>query len=638
MSRPHEILKQYWGYDLFRPRQEDIINSVLQGSDTLALLPTGGGKSICFQVPALCVDGICLVISPLMALMNDQITNLRKKGIKAHAVNSALSSREIDRILDNCIYGEEKFLYVSPERLKNELFIERFRKMKIGLIAVDEAHCISQWGYDFRPDYLKIAEIRELKPGVPVLALTASATPQVVRDIQQKLLFPTENVIGTSFIRQNLSYNVSSQEDKEGKLLEICRKMKGSGIVYCGTRLRTREMADLLARNGITSSAYNAGMTVAVRETAFKKWMNNQVRIMCATNAFGMGIDKPDVRFVIHADVPPHPEAYFQEAGRGGRDGLKAYAVLLYNESDIDKLIKQIDQRFPPKEFIRKVYKCIGNFLQLAPGAGMDIAYPFPIADFVRNFSLNYSETVHALKLLELAGYVQLNDIAFLPSRILFRMRRQDLYSYQVANPSIDGFIKVILRMYGGVFEQFTNIREEDIARNARLSLSEVRDKLNLLSNQQVLEYAPQTDVPVLTFLTGRLHEDSIILEPEVYEVRKKRELERVEVMQKYLTHNRCRSIQLLEYFGEKNTLPCGVCDVCRENVRHGLTPVEYEEMSVAVMDVVLKKALTIDDLPGVLPKFSREHLIEFARWKIDIGELVLDDKLFLGLPGLENE
>ncbi|MBL0314985.1 MAG: RecQ family ATP-dependent DNA helicase [Flavobacteriales bacterium] len=377
MAVPHDILKQYWGYDAFRPKQEDIVRAVLDGRDTLALLATGGGKSICFQVPAMCMEGICVVISPLLALMNDQVANLVKKGIDAVAVNSAMSMKEIDRVLDNCVYGKVKFLYVSPERLQNEMFLARFKKMNVSMIAVDESHCVSQWGYDFRPDYLNIASIREFKPSIPVLALTASATPAVVQDIQEKLKFKSLNVIGTGFARANLSYNVSHQEDKEGKLLEICKKMKGCGIVYCGTRLRTRDIAQLLVRHGMSSAAYNAGMSVKEREKAFKSWMKNEVRIMCATNAFGMGIDKPDVRFVVHADVPADPESYFQEAGRAGRDGQRAYAILLWNEADVLRLYKNVDQKYPERDYIKRVYRAIGGYLKIAPGNGKDIAYPF---------------------------------------------------------------------------------------------------------------------------------------------------------------------------------------------------------------------------------------------------------------------
>ncbi len=635
---PSEILKKYWGYDQFRPRQLDIILAVMNGMDTLALLPTGGGKSICFQVPAMAMEGVCVVISPLLALMNDQVENLRKRKISAATINSAIGFHEVDRILDNCVYGDVKFLYVSPERLRNELFLERFKKMKVSFIAVDEAHCISQWGYDFRPDYLKIAEIRLLKPDVPVLALTASATPIVVKDIQHQLAFKSEHVIGTSFRRDNLSYNVNEQENKETKLIEICAKLKGSGIVYCGTRLRTKEIAALLRKNKMASAAYHAGMSTKEKQSAFYSWMKNETRIICATNAFGMGIDKPDVRFVVHVDVPAHPEAYFQEAGRAGRDGQKAYAVLLYNDADIERIHQQIDLKFPDKDFIRKVYKSIGNFLQLAPGSGKDIAYPFPLLDFCRNFELKYASTIHALQILELAGYVKLNEVAFIPSRLMFLSGRNDLYSYQVANPSMDPLIKILLRMYGGMFEQFVNIREDEIAKNTHLTKEEVMAKLNFMTEQKLMEYVSRSEVPLLTFLTGRMHEDSIILSPEIYENRKRRDLERANAMDKFVSLKHCRNVQLLEYFGELDVEPCGQCDVCRENKKHGLQPLEYEKINDAVMQLALRSEFTLDELPGLLPSFASDHLIEYARWKIDTGELVLNDKLFITIPGLENE
>ncbi len=453
MAIQHDILKKYWGYDQFRSKQEEIVSALISGMDTLALLPTGGGKSICFQVPALCLEGICIVISPLVALMNDQVDNLKKRGIHASLVNSSMKMSEIDRVLDNCIYGDIKFLYISPERLKNELFIERFRKMKVSMLAVDEAHCISQWGYDFRPHYLKIAEIRLLKPDVPVLALTASATPAVVADIQDKLGFKSHHVIGISFARPNLSYNVSYQEDKDKKIAEICNKMQGCGIVYCGTRRRTKEIALLLTKAGISAEIYHAGLTIEERDKAFRKWMGNQVRVICATNAFGMGIDKPDVRFVVHADMPAQPEAYFQEAGRGGRDGHTAYAVLIWNQGDLVKMNQLVTAKYPSKEFLRKVYKCIGNYLQLAPGCGKDLSYPFDISAFVNAFDLNPTDVSAALHLLELAGYVSLNEVAFMPSRILVKVNKQDLYSFQVVNPAFDVFIRTLLRMYGGLFE-----------------------------------------------------------------------------------------------------------------------------------------------------------------------------------------
>lgn len=636
MAIQHEILQKFWGYPNFRPKQEEIVVSIMQGMDTLALLPTGGGKSICFQVPALCMEGVCLVISPLVALMHDQVMNLRKRGINAVLVNSSLRHAEIDRVLDNCVYGDVKVLYVSPERLKNELFLERFRKMKISMIAVDEAHCISQWGYDFRPDYLTIAAIREFKPGVPLLALTASATPAVVADIQDKLKFVKHHVIGISFARPNLSYNVTNQEDKDKKVIEICKKMPGSGIVYCGTRKRTREIAGLLAKHGVSSNYYNAGLSLAERETAFNSWMRNQSRVICATNAFGMGIDKPDVRFVVHADMPSQPEAYFQEAGRGGRDGNTAYAVLVWNQGDILKMHQNIDVKYPPKEFLRKVYKCISNYLQLAPGSGKDISYPFDITAFTTAFNLKPTETVSALHLLELAEYMALDEVTFMPSRIHIKIGKQALYSFQVANPAYDIFLRTILRMYGGLFEQYTAIHEGDIAANLKLGTPQVIQRLQLLSQNGIIDYQPRTEVPQLTFLTGRMHEDHLIITKEVYENRKRNDQERAAAMERFVTKVRCRSIQLLEYFGEKFAEPCGHCDVCRESKKHGMSPEEVDAMEKAVMNLALLANVSFDELPSRLSGFNREHLLEFVRWKIDQGELMLTDKLMLAVPDME--
>jgi ATP-dependent DNA helicase RecQ len=636
MAIQHDILKKYWGFDQFRSRQEEIVVSVLEGRDTLALLPTGGGKSICFQVPALCLEGLCLVISPLVALMHDQVSNLKRRGINAALVNSSLRAAEIDRILDNCVYGDIKFLYVSPERLKNEIFIERFKKMKISMIAVDEAHCVSQWGYDFRPDYLTIADVRPLKPHVPVLALTASATPPVVADIQDKLRFKSHHVIGISFARPNLSYNVTYQEDKERKITEICKKMPGCGIVYCGTRRRTKEIAALLVKSRISATVYHAGLTLEERDVAFKKWMRNEVRIICATNAFGMGIDKPDVRFVVHADMPSQPEAYFQEAGRGGRDGHTAYAVLIWNHGDISKMYQQVENKYPEKEFLRKVYKCIGNYLQLAPGAGKDLCYPFDIASFVSAFDLKPPETIAALQLLDLAGYVSLNEVAFMPSRVHIKVNKQVLYSFQVANPTFDIFIRTLLRIYGGLFEQYVNIRESEIASVLKLNYTQVVQRLELLTGNGILDYQPRTDIPQLTFLTGRMHEDHLIFRQDVYEQRKRNDQGRSAAMERYVVRARCRSAQLLEYFGEKFPEPCGHCDVCRESKKHGLVPNETEDMQRAIEQLVLMSEVTLEELPDKLHNFNREHLLEFVRWKIDKGELVLTDKLVLALPDME--
>ncbi len=635
---PQEILKQHWGYDQFRPRQLDIIQSLLAGNDTLALLPTGGGKSICFQVPALCNPGLCLVISPLMALMYDQVENLKKRNIPAFAVTSAMNHREIDRILDNSIYGDVKFLYVSPERLQNELFLERLKKMKLNMIAVDEAHCISQWGYDFRPQYLKIADIRPLKPGVPILALTASATPTVVSDIQHKLLFAKENVIGTSFARKNLIYSVLHEEDKEARILKVSAKIQGCGIVYCGTRHRTKEMAVFLQRNNITALPYHAGMTHLEKSVAFQKWMKNEVRFICATNAFGMGIDKPDVKIVMHADVPPHPEAYFQEAGRAGRDGQKAYALLMYNEADLLRLEQQLERRFPPREYIAKVYLHLCNHLQIALGSGQNIPHSFQPTDFARKYDLQLAEALYAMEIMELSGYLTLSDATYIPSRVMFRLHKQDLYSYQVANPAMDMFIKLLLRMYGGLFEQFVNIRESEIARVSKLPFKAVVEKLKILAQHQVLDYEEQNDIPKITLLTGRQKETALIFPPEVYEQRKKSETERMHAMQRYLEKNRCRSIQLLEYFGEKNVAVCGECDVCRETKKHGLSPEEYEKMNLEIIDIVLKQRVSIEAFPALLPGYPADHLLEFIRWKLDNGELELDMALKVVLPGMDGD
>lgn len=612
----------------FRPKQEEIISSILEGKDTLALLPTGGGKSICFQVPAMIQEGVCLVVSPLMSLMYDQVDNLRKRGIEAYAVTSAMRYREIDRVLDNCVYGEAKFLYVSPERLQNELFLTRFKKMNISLIAVDEAHCISQWGYDFRPEYMKIAEIRQYKPDVPVMALTATATTRVIQDIQQKLLFKKENVIGTSFSRPNLSYNVLTTEGKEDKIIEICRKLRGCGIVYCGSRLRTKELASLLTANGISSETYHAGMSAEQRDAAYNKWMRNQVRVICATNAFGMGIDKPDVRFVLHADVPASPESYFQEAGRAGRDGQKAFAVLMYHQGDIEKLERQVTMKFPSKDFIRKVYKCIGNYLQYAPGAGMEIPNAFNLSDFIKKFELPYSETYYALEILQLSGYLHLSEAVFVPSRLIFEVSRNDLYSYQVANESMDGFIKVILRSYTGTFEQYTPIREDKLAIHSKLSVKQVMDKLALLSNHGIIDYQPQSDLPKLILLTGRMDERHLIFPDEAYEGRKKKELERLRAISHYLTKNQCRSVQLIEYFGEKNAQACNQCDVCRESAKHGIHPQEYELIQEKLSSLLKQGGYTVVELTEHFTSIAKEPLLEYVRWKLSSGELKLNEQM----------
>ncbi|MCC6600717.1 MAG: RecQ family ATP-dependent DNA helicase [Crocinitomicaceae bacterium] len=635
MSTPREILKRYWGYDHFRPHQEEIVLAILSGNDTLALLPTGGGKSVCFQVPALLLEGICIVVSPLLALMSDQVNNLRKRGIIAHSVSSAMSVKEIDRVLDNCVYGQVKFLYVSPERLKSDLFIQRFKKMKVSMIAVDEAHCISQWGYDFRPPYLDIAAIREFKPGVPVLALTATATPAVVKDIQEKLLFSKPHVIASGFSRTNLAYIVVEEENKEARMLDICSRLKGSGIVYCGTRLRTKEVAELLRRKKISSGYYHAGLSTEERDKAYKAWMKNETRIICATNAFGMGIDKPDVRFVVHADVPPNPESYFQEAGRAGRDGKQAYAVLLWHISDIERLSEQLRQKYPDKGFIEKVYTALCDHFQLAIGAGKDTIYPVDITAFCTKNNFRYIEVIYAIRLLELSGYLSLNEAVWMPSRLSFNVNKQELYSFQVGNPSLDPIIKTLLRMYGGLFDQYVAIKEKDIATSLHINVQEVKEKLKLLRIQGIAGYEEQQEQPQVTMLTARIRQGNMTIPPEVYEERKKIETERMKTMRRYLEKKRCRNLMLLEYFGEKKNNPCGQCDICRSTRERGFLPADAERMNEALMELAIKGSVSLEQLPVILPQFNREQLIGYVRWKIDTGELALDDRMRIVMPGL---
>jgi ATP-dependent DNA helicase RecQ len=634
---PLEILNRYWGHAAFRPRQEEIVLSVLNGNDTLALLPTGGGKSVCFQVPALCMEGVCLVVSPLMALMYDQVANLRERGISAVAITSAMNFREIDKTLDLCVQGKYKFLYVAPERLKSTLFKERFKRMMVSMIAVDESHCISQWGYDFRPSYLEIAAIREFHPTVPVLALTASATPAVVTDIQAKLHFKLENVIGTSFARPNLAYVVIEHENKEDKLLDILKNVPGSAVVYCGTRARTKEVAEFLYRRGHSATFYHAGLTHQEKDAAFKRWLRNESRIICATNAFGMGIDKPDVRVVVHMDVPSTPEAYFQEAGRAGRDGKKAYGVLLYNRGDLISLREKVEAKFPPIDTIRRVYQALGNNFQLAVGAGKDVQFEFNLAAFVKSFHLKAAETMHALNILEAAEYIALSDSIHMPSRCTISISKGDLYSFQVAHAQMDGFIKQLLRMYGGLFDNYVPIKESEIAKQIRTSDKEVISLLYLLQKQNVIDYIPATDTPKITYLTARESAEHLRLSKEVYEDRLKAETERMEGMIRYMQRDRCRSVQLLEYFGEKEPEACGKCDICRDRAKKGLETKQYEHLWEALSAQLLHTAPTLDEVDKLLPQFDSELLHKMIRWKLDHQELVLDDMLRLSLPGLDD-
>lgn len=559
-----EILKQYWGYDNFRGIQEEIINSIGADKDTLGLMPTGGGKSITFQVPALAKEGMCLVITPLIALMKDQVQNLKKRGIKALAIYSGMSRQEIIITLENCIFGNYKFLYISPERLDTEIFRTKLQKMKISMITVDESHCISQWGYDFRPAYLNIAEIRKLLPDVPVLALTATATPEVVKDIQARLHFREENVFRMSFERKNLAYIVRKTENKTGELLHILRSITGSAIIYVRNRRRTKEITELLHNEDITADFYHAGLDDATKDIRQHRWQSGESRVMVATNAFGMGIDKPDVRIVIHMDLPDSIEAYFQEAGRAGRDGQKAYAVILYTKSDKTTLHKRIPDNFPEKEYIKEVYEHLQYYYQMAMGDGQDCVREFNIEDFCRKFKYFPVPVDSALKLLTQAGYLEYTSEQDNASRLLFTIRRDELYKLRELGEDMDKLIQTILRSYTGVFTDYAFINEDSLAIRTGLTRRQVYEQLIRLAKLRIVSYIPQKKTPYIIYTRGRVEMEHINIPPAIYEERKERHEKRIEAMLEYVTNDTvCRSRMLLRYFGEKNEHNCGVCDTC---------------------------------------------------------------------------
>lgn len=559
-----EILKKYWGYDSFRGIQEKIIDSISQGKDTLGLMPTGGGKSITFQVPSMAMDGICLVITPLIALMKDQVQNLKARGIKALAIYSGMSRQDILTTLENCIFGNYKFLYISPERLDTEIFRAKLQKMKVCMITVDESHCISQWGYDFRPAYLKIADIRALLPGVPVLALTATATPEVVKDIQAKLQFREENIFQMSFERSNLAYVVRKTENKAEELLHILHRMNGSGIIYVRNRRRTKEIADWLNGQNITADFYHAGLDDAAKDIRQQRWQKGESRIMVATNAFGMGIDKPDVRLVIHVDLPDAIEAYFQEAGRAGRDGEKSYAIILYAKSDQTNLKKRISDSFPEKEFIKSVYENLQYYYEMAMGDGLECVREFNIDDFCRKFKYFPIQVDSALKILTLAGYLEYTDERDNASRLLFTLRRDELYKLHNLDENTDKLIQTVLRSYTGLFTDYAFINEDLLGTRTGLSRRQIYESLINLAKMHIVSYIPRKKTPYIIYTRERIDTQFIRLLPAVYEERKERYERRIEAMLEYVNMNHvCRSKMLLHYFGEKTDHNCGQCDAC---------------------------------------------------------------------------
>lgn len=575
-----EILKQYWGYDSFRGVQEEIIESICSHHDTLGLMPTGGGKSITFQVPALCMKGLCLVITPLIALMKDQVENLKARGIKALAVYSGMTRDEILNTLDNCIFGDYKFLYISPERLGTELFRIKVQKMDICMITVDESHCISQWGYDFRPAYLKIAEIRELLPEVPVLALTATATPEVVKDIQKQLLFKEENVFSMSFERQNLAYVVRQTPDKQQEMLHILQHTQGSSIIYVRNRRRTKEICELLHRNGITAEFYHAGLDDAVRDQRQKKWKQSECRVMVATNAFGMGIDKSDVRLVLHIDLPDSIEAYFQEAGRAGRDGKKAYAVLLYNQQDRATLHRRIPDSFPKKDFIRQVYEHLQYYYQMAMGDGIGCMKVFDLDDFCRRFKHFPIQVNSALKILSQAGYLEYTDEQNSASKVMFLLQRDELYRLEDADENTERLIHMLLRSYTGLFSDYAYISEELLSIRLRMDRQDIYNRLIHLSQLHIISYIPGRKTPYIIYTRERMELRDIVFRHEIYEDRKASLERRLNAMIDYAENNvTCRSRLLLNYFGEQNPHNCGLCDTCVKR-RNPKAPYAYASSS----------------------------------------------------------
>ena len=594
-----EILKQYWGYDHFRGIQEEIINSIGKGQDTLGLMPTGGGKSITFQVPALAKEGLCLVITPLIALMKDQVRNLRDRGIKALAIYSGMSREEIVVALENCIFGDYKFLYISPERLDTEIFQTKLKHMKVSMITVDESHCISQWGYDFRPAYLKIADIRKMLPDVPVLALTATATPEVVKDIQCKLGFKEgSQTFRMSFERKNLAYIVRKTENKQEELLHILNRVKGSAIVYTRNRKRTREVAELLINHQITSTFYHAGLNNDVKDLRQKSWLTGESRVMVATNAFGMGIDKPDVRIVIHMDMPDSPEAYFQEAGRAGRDGQKAYAVLLHSKSDKTTLNKRITDTFPDKEYIRQVYENINYYYQMAMGDGLGCTFAFNIDEFCHNFKHFPIQVDSALKILTRAGYLEYTDEQDNASRLIFTLRRDELYKLQEYDADTEKLLNVILRSYTGLFTDYAYINEESLEVRTGLTRQQIYDTLVMLTKRRILHYIPRKKTPYIIYTRERQEKDRLIISQEVYEERKKSYTDRINAMIEYASaEENCRSRMLLRYFGEKNEHNCGQCDTCLQKHSTGLKQGDFQELKEWILQTLKSNPCPVAEL-----------------------------------------
>lgn len=599
MTNPGEILKQYWGYDQFRGLQSSIVNAALNGNDTLGLMPTGGGKSICFQVPGMMKEGITIVISPLIALMIDQVENLQKRGIKAVAIYTGMTYREIDVALDNCVYGNTKFLYVSPERTTSTIFRERLKKMNVSFLVVDEAHCISQWGHDFRPSYLKIKELKEfLKTEAPTIALTATANKLVQKDIVEQLELNKAQVFKQSFYRENLGYLVFQEQNKEERLVQILTKSKGTSIVYVSTRKKTVDIAKLLKSKGFSADYYHGGLNQQTRAKKQQEWINNKTRVMIATNAFGMGIDKPDVRVVVHLDLPQSPEAYFQEAGRAGRDGQRAYATILYQESDKLDLLNMHELSFPEMDQIRKIYNALGNYFQLAIGSGEGESFIFNIGEFGTRYNLKPIIIYNSLKLLEANEYLSLSEAIYHPTTVKALVSAKDLYEYQVKNKSFDLVLRVLMRNQPGIFDSYKKIDLSALSKETQKSIKELDEILTKLTKLELIDYVPSHDSPLLTFLVPRVNEKTIRLSKETYQDRKNITLNQINTMITYCeTEHICRSRILLSYFDESDFKNCGICDACIENKRTSLNNSDFEEISEVIKQKLSSNKLTLKEL-----------------------------------------
>ena len=618
-----DILKQYWGYDSFRGIQEEIIESIGSGYDTLGLMPTGGGKSITFQVPTLAKEGICIVITPLIALMKDQVNNLKERGIKAAALYSGMSKNEILITLDNCIFGGYKFLYVSPERLSTDLFREKIKRMPVSLIAVDESHCISQWGYDFRPAYLKIAEIRDLLPNIPILALTATATPKVVDDIQNKLQFKEKRVYRMSFERKNLAYIVHQTDDKAGVILKLLKKLNGSTIIYARSRRRTKDMANFLIKNGISATFYHAGLKNETKDIRQKAWQSGEYRVIVATNAFGMGIDKPDVRLVIHIDLPDSLEAYFQEAGRAGRDGKNARSILLFSNADEAKLKKRILDNYPEKEYIKNIYEHIQYYYQMAMGDGLGCVYDFNLEEFCIRFKHFPVQTHNALNILTQAGYLEYTEEQDNASRLIFTIHREDLYRLKEMGSDAEKLLQTLLRSHTGLFTDYAFINEDSLATRTGLTRKDVYELLLFFTRRKIIDYIPRKKTPFIIYTRKRIDSNLIHIPKEVYEERRDNYKNRIDSIIQYVKDDEhCRSKQLLRYFGEKNKENCTQCDVCinllNNNKSHSIDNI-IKLIKAHLND---KESLSRDDLCQNIAA-KEEDIIEAIRFMIDENLLI---------------